>query len=180
MIKTTLFTLLLLQWTICGAAAQVIVTEISPANGTILDRNHASSDWLELTAISATVNLKGWRISDKNNFDKAYILPDTVLNQGQSAMVFCTQDKNTHPVTTLIGDAAWIGRWSSWERNTFAYMPLSGDFTMTVRINSLHHDSVPTEAVLLLRDNTYETSRYIGIAALSNKTTIIHQKPSTN
>ncbi|HRK59951.1 MAG TPA: hypothetical protein PLI74_09935, partial [Candidatus Kapabacteria bacterium] len=164
MIKTTLFTLLLLQWTICGAAAQVIVTEISPANGTILDRNHASSDWLELTAISATVNLKGWRISDKNNFDKAYILPDTVLNQGQSAMVFCTQDKNTHPVTTLIGDAAWIGRWSSWERNTFAYMPLSGDFTMTVRINSLHHDSVPTEAVLLLRDNTYETSRYIGIA----------------
>ncbi len=92
MIIRTLITLLLLQWTICVAAAQVLVTEVSPANGTILNRNHSSSDWLELTAISAKVNLKGWRISDKNNFDKAYILPDTVLNQGQSTMVFCTED----------------------------------------------------------------------------------------
>lgn len=180
MIIRTLFTLLLLQWTICVAAAQVLVTEVSPANGTILNRNHSSSDWLELTAISAKVNLKGWRISDKKNFDKAYILPDTVLNQGQSTMVFCTEDKNTHAVTTVIGDAAWIGRWSSWERNTFAYLPLSGDFTMTVRINSLYHDSVPTEAVLLIRDNTLETSRYIGIAALSNKHMYIHHKASTN
>lgn len=57
---------------------------------------------------------------------------------------------------------------------------MSGDFTMSVRINSIHHDSVPTEAVLLIRENTDETSRYIGISALSNKYTIIHNKPSVN
>lgn len=179
MIFRTLLTTLLLPLVSLMLSAQVTITEVSPANGTVLDRNHSSADWCELTT-NAAVNLKGWRISDKNNFDKAYILPDTVLNQGQSVMVFCTEDRNSNPITTLIGDAAWIGRWSSWERNTFAYMPMSGDFTMTVRINSLHHDSVPTEAVLLIRDDSYETSRYIGIAALSNKKTIIHQKPSTN
>lgn len=160
--------------------AQVFISEVSPANGTILDRNHTSSDWCEITAKSSSVTLKGWRISDRNNFDNAFVLPDTVLKSGQAAMIYCNQNTESKPITTLIGDGAWIGRWSFWERNTFAYIPMSGDFTMSVRINSIHHDSVPTEAVLLIRENTHETSRYIGISALSNKFTIIHNKPSVN
>ena len=160
--------------------AQVFISEVSPANGTILDKNHASSDWCEITAKSSSVTMKGWRISDRNNFDNAFVLPDTVLKSGQAAMIYCNQNTESKPITTLIGDGAWIGRWSFWERNTFAYIPMSGDFTMSVRINSIHHDSVPTEAVLLIRENTHETSRYIGISALSNKYTIIHNKPSVN
>ena len=178
--RTIIVVILCCVWAKLPLNAQIYISEISPANGTILDRNHTSSDWCEITATASSVNLKGWRISDKNKFEEAYILPDTVLKSGQAAMIYCNQNTESKPITTLIGDGAWIGRWSFWERNTFAYIPMSGDFTMTVRINSIFHDSVPTEAVLLIRENTHETSRYIGISALSNTFTIIHNKPSVN
>lgn len=94
--------------------AQVFISEVSPANGTILDKNHASSDWCEITAKSSSVTMKGWRISDRNNFDNAFVLPDTVLKSGQAAMIYCNQNTESKPITTLIGDGAWIGRWSFW------------------------------------------------------------------
>lgn len=161
--------------------AQFYISEVSPSNGTVRDMYYKTADWFEITSKDSTASLLNWRVSDKPNYEKAYVLPDTVINTHKPVLIFASgnspSDKKVHEV---IGDGSWIGRWSSWERNTFNYTKLKGDFSVTIRVNSIHHSTVPTEAVLLIRENLSENSRYIGISTQDNGTCFRHIKPSTN
>jgi len=181
MMTKTLFTLGFLITLHVSVKAQFYISEVSPANGSVKDMFANSSDWFEISSDNKPTDLHNWRISDKAKFENAHILPDTSLNPHQSLLVFASGNSSTaYKVHEVIGDGSWIGRWSTWERNTFNYTKLKGDFSVTVKVNSIHHDSVPTEAVLMIRENLSENSRYIGISVMNNGACVRHIKPSEN
>lgn len=161
--------------------SQVFFSEVSPSNGTVKDMHSKTSDWIELSTDSNSVNIGGWRISDKPEISEAFRLPEKLITRDSPLLLFASgNSRSAEVVHELIGEGSWIGRWSSWERNTFNYTQISNNSTITVRINSIQHDSTHVEAVLMIRENLSENSRYIGIAVQSNGICVRHVKPSTN
>ena len=161
--------------------SQVFISELSPSNGVVKDKYSQTSDWVEIATDSSSVNIANWRISDKPDFNSAFTLPERWITSGSPLLLFASGNHNDSEVIhELTGAGSWIGRWSSWERNTFNYTQLSKNASLTVRINSIQHDSTPVEAVLMIRENLSENSRYIGIAVQSNGICVKHVKPSTN
>jgi len=80
------------------ASPIILISEAATANSTFMDEDGDSSDWLELhNPTTATVQLKGWTLSD--NPDKPYLwtLPDITLAPSAYLVVWASDKDRTAP-----------------------------------------------------------------------------------
>jgi len=161
-------------------AQNIILSEIlaSNANKGIDDRSN-TADWIELTNTSSVpVSLKNWRISDKSNYNKAFVLPDTTLAPGQCLLVWATDYDQSVPQPMIIeGAAGAIGRGRYTDAFHFLHLPVTGDFVADVRIHTVQEGILP-EVGLIVREMNVPLSRYLGIFAQLDGSATVHIKPS--
>lgn len=117
--------------------SKLVISEVLASNFRgLLDEDNDDSDWIELYNDSnEDINIGGYRISDKDNFEKAFILPDTILKAKERIVIFAsgknrfTSDKYWVE-TTGMGVAPHLTD----EIFHFMYMPVSGNFEAELEI----------------------------------------------
>ena len=83
------------------ASAQVSISEVCPSNiDVILDEEGDSSDWIELwNHGGATVDLRGWCLSDDADQPRKWGLPDTTLSPNERLLVWASGKGSSEPVS---------------------------------------------------------------------------------
>ncbi len=146
--------------------AQIKINEIVASNSeSCYDENQNSPDWIELyNACDQPVNLKGYRIFDKNNFEEAWILPDTVLQPKDFLLIFASgESRNESGYYVIEASGHGIAPHNATDGMCFAYIPLTGNFDISVNFNSLRNYESNTYAALMVREKLTEDSRYAGM-----------------
>ncbi len=172
---------LLLIFFFCASAAKDIkITELLASNASSgYDERGGTSDWIELRNVSTKpISLKNYRISDKSNFSMAFTLPDTVLQPGGCMLVWASKYPDTVPHPTIIrGASGGIGHWRNSDSFHFLSLPVSGNFTVAIRLHNLNGNE-GAEAGLILREENAPISRYYGIMLQTNEDIKQHLNPS--
>ena len=94
--KKILFSALLLTAGTCGANAQLIINELMQSNVECImdDLNEFPDSWVELYNNSnETVNLKDYKISNKDKVKKAYQLPDQSIAPKGYVVIYCDKEE---------------------------------------------------------------------------------------
>lgn len=185
MLYKTISLITLCMWCLTATqtmvAQDIVISEILASNAnTGIDERNNTPDWIELCNTSSSpISLRNWRISDKSNFTKAFVLPDTTLAPGKCLLVWASDyiDDVPHP-TIIEGASGGIGHWRGSDSFHFLYLPVSGDFEISVRIHTLVGGTLP-EAGLIVREENKPLSRYSGIMSQNDGRVFVHINPST-
>ena len=102
------------------AADNVLITEFMAVNnGTLLDEDGASSDWIEVwNSTTATVNLTGYYLTDDAALPNKWALPSWTLGANNYLLVFASS-KNRRPAQAVAGRLRQLIL-SSHDRNDFS------------------------------------------------------------
>jgi hypothetical protein len=93
-----LFPLILIGGFATASMSQVVIHEISPVGGGVLDEDEEWVDWFELKNTSpSSVSLLGWSVSDDPDEPKKWVLPGVSIPSGGFLLVFAS-GKNRAPV----------------------------------------------------------------------------------
>ena len=78
-------------------------------------------DWLQI------------ELSDKNNFEESWVLPDTIIQPGDFILVFATEESRNLSGNYVI-EASGGGNleFNSKDGMRFEYLPIKGDFEISV------------------------------------------------
>ncbi|HRP03028.1 MAG TPA: CotH kinase family protein [Candidatus Kapabacteria bacterium] len=147
-------------------AQSILINEVSSKNeNTILDEDYQESDWIELYNNSdVPINLKDYRIYDKENFEKAYILPDTIIQSKQYLLIFASENKrNTSNKWGLDASGFGIASYTAYDGIHFEYLKATDDFDISVTINSFFDKTNFSHVGINFRENLTPESRYIGM-----------------
>lgn len=175
-----LLTLLILSCSVT-TAQDIKITEILASNGRAgIDERGKTPDWIELGNTSnQPISLAEYRISDKSNFSKAFVLPDTVLQPGTRILIWASDYPDTVTRPAIIrGAAGEIGHWHSYDSFHFFSLPVNGDFTASIRLNNLNGCEM-SEAGLIIREENKPVSRYYGLMAHNDASLWQHFNPTT-
>lgn len=152
----------------CAIAAQTIrINEVVASNSVFLDEDGEASDWIELHNAGAVgVNLHNYRIADNANYANAWVFPDTVIPPG-GFLVVRASGKNRHSAGyyTMEGAGSGINPWNTWDSFHYRYMPVQGDFDISMCVRSLQKVGTYTKVGLLLLDSLVQYHRYAGVFA---------------
>lgn len=146
------------------AESKIVINEVLPSNGqTSYDENWGSEDWLELyNPQNVSVNLKGWKIYDKNKISKAWAFPDTIIGPKSFLRIFCSGNNRTSSGYTIIkASGTGVSHHSNVDAFRFDYMQLSGNFELTLDIHSMRNvDPFQAHCGLMIRDSLVQFSKY--------------------
>ncbi|NLO18794.1 MAG: hypothetical protein GX121_02775, partial [Ignavibacteria bacterium] len=160
------FILFLLLFGFSLASSQVIINEICSSNAeSLLDEDYEASDWIELyNSGYSPVRLKDWRIYDKNNFEKAWVLPDTTIG-AKSYLILFASDKNRISSGNYLIEAGGQGavEWAKDDYFHYEYLKVAGDFDISVKIPFFQSGFFFGLAGLMLRDSLTARSKYISM-----------------
>lgn len=149
--------------------SQIVINEILASNfKSLFDEDYDEPDWIELYNNSyQAINLGGYRISDKNDFSKAWILPDTIILPNSYYLLY-TDDKNRKSSEKYIIEASGIGVKADVKKDGFRfhYLVFNGDFDISVRIHSVSDMYEFGKSGLIVREELTDDSRYSGIFVL--------------
>lgn len=149
--------------------SQIIINEILASNfKSLFDEDYDEPDWIELYNNSyQAINLGGYRISDKKDFSKAWILPDTII-QPNSFYLLYADDKNRRTSEKYIIEASGVGITADVKKDGFRfhYLVFDGDFDISVRIHSVSGMYEFGKSGLIVREQLTDDSRYAGIFVL--------------
>ncbi|NLO19072.1 MAG: hypothetical protein GX121_04230, partial [Ignavibacteria bacterium] len=161
-----IFILFLLLFGFSLVNSQVIINEICSSNAeSLLDEDYEASDWIELyNSGDSPVRLKDWRIYDKNNFAKAWVLPDTIIN-AKSYLILFASDKNRISSGNYLIEAGGQGavEWAKDDYFHYEYLKVAGDFDISVKIPFFQSEFLFGLAGLMLRDSLNSSSSYISM-----------------
>ncbi|MFC2131281.1 CotH kinase family protein [Bacteroidota bacterium] len=146
--------------------AEIKINEIVASNSeSCFDENMDSPDWIELyNPGQEAVNLNGYRIFDNDDFNNAWVIPDTLLQPQEHIIIFVSDKDRVSSDIYVIESSGWgIAEHNSTDGMRFEYIPIAGDFDINVRFNSLRFDEFNTYASLMLREELTEGSRYAGM-----------------
>ena len=80
------------------------ITEVAAVNTSVKSPNGTYSDYIELyNASDKKINLKNYKLSDSKKAESFLKLPDRILESGEYAVVYCTDEKNAGGITLDIG-----------------------------------------------------------------------------
>ncbi|MBR4920879.1 MAG: CotH kinase family protein [Prevotella sp.] len=103
-LKTTILTIGMMVAGSLTANAQLVINEIMQSNVECIldDLNEFPDSWVELyNSGEETVNLKDYKICNKNKLKKAWQLPDQTVEAGGYALIYCDkegkEDNRLHP-----------------------------------------------------------------------------------
>ena len=146
------------------AEPKIVINEILPSNGqTSYDEDQEGEDWLELyNTQSESVNLKGWKIYDKNNFSKAWEIPDTIIGPKSFLRIFCSgKDRRSSDYTIVKAAGTGVSHHSNVDAFRFDYLKMTGNFEMTLDIHSMRNvDPFQAHCGLIIRDSLVPFSKY--------------------
>ncbi len=148
------------------ATSQIVINEVCSMNGGhYYDENNKSPDWIELYNNSdKSVNLKNWRIFDKNDYANAYVLPDTLMPPNSYLIVHCSGDSRVTRDNFIIRSSGYgIVDYFESDEFSYYYLPAADNFKFSVNIRALKAANVHDAAGLMFRESLTSKSAYYGI-----------------
>lgn len=122
------------------SAVNIRINELMPKNAnTLYNNDYRTHDWIELYNPSKkSVNINKYRISDKNDYDKAFVLPDTII-AGMSFLHLYASDLNTVSTNAFTIESSGYGINQSvlLAGFRFDYIKVSGNFEIYVEVSSI-------------------------------------------
>jgi|GEM_PF-3274063 len=144
--------------------SQIIINEVSSINYNILlDDDHSNEDWIELyNPTDSSINIKEFRISDKSDFQTAWVFPDTTIAPHSFIIIFAS-DKNRVIDDKYIIETNGQGiyYWVNPEGYTYIYKEHEGDFEAKVRIHNFENADYFANAGIMIRNKIDNESKFI-------------------
>ncbi len=146
-------------------AGEIRINEVSASNaGSYRDEWYKTPDWIELyNSSNKLIDIGGYRIGDKNNYSKGWVFPPRIMAPGEYLLLHadsrdCSQSDN------YIVQAYGAGIYPSLEHDSFSfhYLPVSGDFEIEVRVNSMTGVDLMAKAGIIARTSLTTQSRFFG------------------
>lgn len=152
--------------------AEILINETCSSNyNNHFDEDYSYSDWIEIYNSGDTaVNLSDYRISDSDDYEAAWIFPDTILAPKAYILVYAS-DKNRSNDPKLLVKAGGEGIISSIKSDSFhfGYIKVAGDFDIEVDIQYFRSSGLWAQTGLIIRESLYSTSKYAGILSESKE-----------
>lgn len=149
-----------------NARAEMEINEIiASCHASYLDENMDNCDWFELYNDSEkAVNLKDFKVSDKNNYAEAWTFPDTTIEPKSRITVFASNKDSKSSGAYIMESSGWgIGQSYTADGIRFDYIEIEGDFEIQARFNSMRFVPRGAEAALMLREELNESSKYAAV-----------------
>ncbi len=145
---------------------QVVINEVSSINSTAwTDEDYENPDWIELKNISTSdVNLKNYRISDKDNYEKAWILPDTVLKPNDIILISASDKAfNSSDKYVIEADGSGIVPGHDEDGLVFLYLEYQGDFVAEFDFTSMRNTGTFGAAGIMFKEELTDKAKYFGV-----------------
>lgn len=123
------------------SAQEILINEIVSRNSRSLYDNHYNTpDWIELyNNTDKPINLKDYRISDRNNYAEAWVLPDTVILPKSFLVVYASgADTVVSNTFTIESSGRSIYHYSIIDSYRFDYLLVEGDFEISVSVTCVY------------------------------------------
>lgn len=149
--------------------AKIVISEVLASNFRgLLDEDNDDSDWIELYNDSdEDVNIGNYRIYDKDNYEEAFILPDTVIKARERIIIFASgNDRYTSDKYWVETTGMGIAPHLKDEVFHFLYLPVSGDFEAEVEVCNIENGENFSACGLMFKKELDTKSPYVSI--LSN------------
>lgn len=150
----------------------IIINEVSSKNETsILDEDNEKSDWIELfNNADYPINLKDYRIYDKDSFDNAWILPDTVINPKDNLLIFASsKSRNTSNKWGIDASGFGITTFTAFDGMHYEYINYEGDFEISLAVHTFFLSNHFSYIGINFRENLNAESRYAGMFFVPNE-----------
>lgn len=159
-------------------AADIRISEAMSNNATtVFDNNYNTPDWIELyNCGTVPVNLKSYRISDKNSYKDAWILPDTILQPKSSIIVYASGKDTVVSDAWTVESSGWgIYHVSQYDSYRFDYLKFTGDFEISVEMSSVRpiYGKVP-HAGLLVKEKLDDLSNFVALHYWNTSDNLYH------
>jgi len=122
------------------ASDDIKINELMPKNAySLYNNDHNTYDWIELyNNSSKPVNLKDYRIFDKNNYDKAFILPDTIIPSKSYLNLFASGTDTVLTNAFIIESSGYgVNQSVLIAGYRFDYIKLYGNFDIYLEVSSI-------------------------------------------
>jgi hypothetical protein len=149
---------------------KIVINELMASNSvSAYDEEYDTPDWIELYNNSTErVNLKGYRISDRNDWDNAWVMPDTILNPKEYIILFASGKNRVASEYFIIETSGYKDfPYTINDKFRFEYIPITGDFEMQVCIRSMRNAGPTGLGGIIIRESLNKDSRYAGIFCMS-------------
>jgi len=145
---------------------QIVINEVATSNGgSYYDEESKTPDWIELyNKASTAINISVWRIYDKPELSKSYILPDTIIPPKSFLIVHCSGNNRITRNNTIVRSSGFgIVHYSIYDEFSYFYLPTDDDFEMIVNLRSIKPSSFYDKAGLMFREELHPSSKYYGV-----------------
>ncbi len=152
--------------------SQIVINEIVASNfRNHHDEDYDDSDWLELYNKSdKPVNLKDWKIFDKNEIENAFILPDTVLHPKEKIVIFAS-GKNRYTSNKIYARTSGLGMMAH-VKGTYVhylYIPMNEDFEAELQVDNVNSEQLFPTAGILFKEKLETHSKFYSIVVSNRK-----------
>ncbi len=164
--------LLFLLSSILVHSQHLIINEVSSENyKAYYDEEYEDSDWIEIhNADSIPINLDSYRISDTDDFEKAWVLPNLTLSPGEYHVIYASgkaRNGSNNYIVESSGNGIFPHAYPDSYR--YGYVMLDGDFEISVRVLSMRNEDIWSNIGLVARETLSDTSKFYSIMALSDQ-----------
>ncbi|MFC2131282.1 CotH kinase family protein, partial [Bacteroidota bacterium] len=121
-----------------------------------------SPDWIELFNNSdSSFNLNGWRISDKKDFESAWVIEDRII-ESKGFIVIHASEKNRccSGYFNLEASGQGLFPYTYPDGFYFGYTKLTGDFDISVQVRAFSKSQLSGNAGLLIREELKPDSKF--------------------
>ncbi len=147
-------------------AQNIVINEVSSINSSAwIDEDYDSPDWIELKNIGQSpINLNEYRISDKDDAAKAWVLPDTTLNPNDIILISAS-DKSYNSSGKYVIEADGSGIVPTHDEDGFAYlyMPFAGDFVAEFDFSSMRNTGTFGAAGITFKEELTDEAKFFGV-----------------
>ncbi len=158
--------LFILIFNFVAFSQEIIINEVSSINSTAwMDENYENPDWIELKNISSSdVNLKNYRISDKDKYDKAWVLPDTILKPNE-VILLSASDGAYNSSGKYVIETGGVGIVPGYDEDgfTYLYMEYEGDFVAEFDFTSMRNVGMFGAAGITFKEELTDEAKYFGV-----------------
>lgn len=155
------------------AYSQLRINEVCASNSaSLFDEDSDTPDWIELYNYSTeAVSLKDWRISDENDFDKAWQFPDTIMQPGSYLIVFASGKDRYGSGLYAMNMKSYNAIVSHNNRDGFRlkYTSIVGDFEAELSVKSMDKEKRWGSAGIQIREKLTDTTNFFAILASSKE-----------
>jgi len=164
-----LFYVVIIRLLTLDVNSQIKINEIVTSNSSYQDINANSPDWIELyNPTSNPINLKNYRISDKNDKSTAWILPNIIINPKSFQLLYASGENIVYDsIYTINASGYGINRHTNNDGFRFEYMEIDGNFKASVRLHSMRNTHEFSNAGLIIREKLTGGSKYAGLFSIA-------------